>query len=184
MPCRVTVFDIWSSIARSGCGEFVCIDTNDFGINSRCCRTFIFHIFIRIYSSAINSNTSRPSVHTCGNQIETKKRNIYAISDHWSTMCVCVCVSFQLTWITCRLADRIVILSELNRLQSLTSLTFEYDVFMAWCVTIVQWSHSNVTIVFWNDSFASFRWKYSSLTPPSKILRKYRGISVRPMAVN
>lgn len=67
-------------------------------------------------------------------------------------------------------------------LLALTSLTFENEFFITWCVTMVHWSHSNVTIVFWNDSLASFKWKYSSITPFSKILRKYRGISVRPIA--
>lgn len=52
-----------------------------------------------------------------------------------------------------------------------------------WCVTIVHCSQSNVTDVLWNDSLLCFMWKYNSVTPPSNILRKYRGINVLPIAV-
>ena len=53
-----------------------------------------------------------------------------------------------------------------------------------WWVIIMACSQSSVMVVLWNDSLGCFSIRYRSVTPPSNILRKYRGISVRPIAVN
>lgn len=51
-------------------------------------------------------------------------------------------------------------------------------------VTMVHWSQSSDTKLLWKDSFGCFRTQNSSVAPPSKILRKYRGINVLPMAAH
>ena len=51
-------------MAGSDCDGCVCIPTTFRGIISRCALTAMCHVFIRMRSSNVNSNTKRPSVHT------------------------------------------------------------------------------------------------------------------------
>ena len=48
-------------------------------------------------------------------------------------------------------------------------------------VATTHWSQSIVMLVLWKDSLGCRNSYRRSVTPPSKILRKYRGISVRPI---